>query len=63
MRVPCFSGRYWLNPEHATYVRDSVPMCHPRTCERHGCSRMSFDYAREAREHLAANEHANEMED
>lgn len=32
MKVPCYCGKYRLDPEHATYVKDGKPMCHPDTC-------------------------------
>jgi hypothetical protein len=32
--VLCFCRRYHINPEHATHVRQGIPLCHERTCER-----------------------------
>ena len=34
MLVPCYCGLHNLDPEHATYVKDGKPLCHPTTCER-----------------------------
>lgn len=33
-RVLCYHGKYYLNPENSTYVKDGVPMCHEWTCEK-----------------------------
>lgn len=34
MLVQCACGAYRINPEHATYVKDGVPMCHEETCRK-----------------------------
>lgn len=34
MRVHCHCHRYLVNPEHATYVKNGVPMCAAATCQK-----------------------------
>jgi hypothetical protein len=33
-KVLCYCGRYQLNPERATFVKNGVPMCHEWTCAK-----------------------------
>lgn len=34
MKVRCFCGQYMLDPEHALYVRDGIPLCSSATCQQ-----------------------------
>lgn len=33
-RVACYCKRYLINPEHATYVKNGIPMCNENTCQK-----------------------------
>lgn len=32
MKKLCYCGKYEIDPEHATYVKDGRPMCNEYTC-------------------------------
>lgn len=46
MRVLCYHGRYHINPENSTHVKDGVPLCNAATCQQVLAHRQARDLRR-----------------